>query len=151
MPSVVRDGIETLVAVGLCAQLAAWDLVEWSEGEIPAGAVRAARLGPVEPPNMPDERVLVTPRPAIVVRGQVVDLPIGIAWRGAVDADPLQGLNFLAALQRRLYRLPPITLGGARVSGARVESSGMLPPDTARRPAATASILFRARIPSANA
>lgn len=150
MPSAVPDDIEALVAVGFLEQLAEWDLVTWEPGQIAPDAVRPARLGPDEPANMPDERVLVTPRAVLPVRGRIVDVGIGIAWRGPVDGDALDGLNFIGAIRRRLYRIPPMTFGTVRVSGARIESSGMLPRDTARRPAATASILFRALIARVN-
>lgn len=151
MPSAMPDGLEARVALGFLTKLDEWDLVTWSETEpYTAETVRPAYLGPSEPANAPHERVIVTARTALQIRGQIVDVPLGVAWRGPVDGDDLQGVNFLGLLARRLYRIGPLELGGVRVAGARIESSGVLPRDSSRRLMATATILFRARIASAN-
>jgi hypothetical protein len=147
MPSAVRDGLETLLALGLLDALDGWDLLTWQESAAyPSNVVRPAYIGPADPPNAPDERVLVTPRTAIAERGRVVLVPVGIAWRGPVDGDPLAGLNYLAILERRLYRLPAMTLGTVPVAGCRRADAGPLPPDAERRPRAAATYLFRCRM-----
>jgi hypothetical protein len=117
-----------------------------ASGPYPSDAVRPAYLGATDPPAAPDERVLVTPRPTVSERGRVVLVPVGIAWRGPVDGDDTAGLNFLALLERRLYRLPARTWGDLTVGGARRADSGLLPRDAQRRPRAAATYLFRCRM-----
>lgn len=150
MVSTMPDSLEAQLALGLLEKLDEWGIVTWADAEYLPDAVRPAFLGPSEPRNAPAERVIVTARRLQRIRANIVEIPVGIAWRGPVDGDDLDAINFLGLLERRFYRLPPTTFGAVRVSGARVESAGTLPRDTSRRLAATATILFRARMTTEN-
>lgn len=158
MPSQVREGLEVQLAVGLAAQLAAWDVVSYvADGVYPSGVVRPLYFGPDEPVNAPDERVILTPRTALEVgpSRRTVEVPVGFNWRGRPQTDAggqhyLDGLDFLSMLRRRLPRFAG-TLGGIPVSGVRHESSGSIGNDSRRRPGATATYLFRCRLVGVNA
>jgi len=151
MVSPAPDGLEVQVALGLLTALDGWDILTYAAtGTYPANVLRPAYLGADDPPAAPDERVLVTPRVAIPERGRIVSVPVALSWRGAVDAESVAGLNFLALLERRLYRLPAATWGQVSISGARRSEAGALSRDAQRRPRAAATYLFRCRMASAN-
>ena len=151
MVSPAPDGLEVQVALGLLAALDGWDVLTYAAtGTYEPDAERPAYLGADDPVGAPDERVLVTPRPFMPERGRVVLVPVGIAWRGAIDAEHVAGVNFLALLERRLYRLPPQRWGSVSVTGARRADAGGLPRDAQRRPRAAATYLFRCRMATAS-
>lgn len=151
MPSTAPDSIETLLALGIAAELGESDIVTYApSGTYPADAVRPLYFGPDEPANTPDERVLLTVRPAVPTRGRIGVVTAGISWRGPVDGDPLAGLNFVGLLFRRLHRLDHHAFGAVRVGTTRQTSAGTLGRDARRRPAASANYLFRLLHPSAN-
>lgn len=142
----LTGSLEGQLAVGFLAALDAWSLVTWRPlTEYQPSDVRPAYLGPTDPPNAPDERVLLTPRVAVQVPGsQFVDVPLGFLYRGPVGGSALVALDVLGAVRRRLRGLPPQTYGTVRASLPRV-TGGVLPVDGNRRPLASATILFRCR------
>jgi len=154
MPSAtLPDSLEARVAVGLAAQLGEWDIVTFEpSGQYALDAVRPVYLGPNDPVNAPDERVVLTPRTPIAVptSRRSVDVPIAIGWRGPVDGDPAGAVNFLGLLRRRFVRLGRLDLDGIPVNGVRHQYSGALPRDTGRRFGASATYLFRCREATAN-
>jgi hypothetical protein len=154
MPSAtLPDSLEAALVLGLAEQLGTWDIVTFeASGEYDVDAVRPVYLGPNEPVNAPDDRVVLVARTPLAVgeSRRTVDVPVGIGWRSAVDADPLEAVKFLGLIRRRLVRLGRVDLGGIPVNGVRHQYSGALGRDTARRLGASATYLFRCREATAN-
>lgn len=157
MPSAELDDLLTIeaeLALGIAAQLAEWDIAAWSGGidvEYPDPMpARPIYLGPDEPANTPDERVLLTVKPAMPVRGRITETPVSFNWRGADGGDPLDGLRFTGLLYRRLHRLAHFQFGVVRVGLVRQTSAGTIGRDSRRRPGATANYLVRGLNPTAN-
>ncbi len=121
MPSTMPDGLEAQLVLGLLDALDAWDLLTWSpDAAYASDAVLPAFIGPDEPANAPAERVIVTPRTPRRLTTRIVDVPVGINYRGPEDGDELAATNYLGLLRRRLYRLPATRFGDVRVNGVRV-------------------------------
>lgn len=153
MPSpVLSDALEVQLAHGLAQQLADWDIVSYAgpDAAYEADAVRPLYFGPDEPANSPDERVLLTVRPATKVRGSIVVVPVGFLWRGPVGSIAQDGLNFTGMLFRRLDRLSHHAFGTARVGAVLYQNAGTLGTDTKRRASASANYLFRGILASVN-
>lgn len=154
MPSTMPDTAEARIAEGLAEQLAAWDIVTYlaDDATYPADAVRPLYFGPADPPNAPDERVLLTASSGVRVpeTRRQLDVPVAILWRGEPDADPLEALNFLGLLGRRFVGMHRLNLAGVPVNGIRRAYAGTIPPDASRRPSASVRYLFRCREASAN-
>lgn len=153
MPSTMRDSLESALAAGLGARLAAWDIVTFSADQTyDLDALRPAFYGPDEPPNAPDERVLLTVRTPIPVPDtrKTVDVPVGFNWRGTAGGDPLEGGRFLGLLKRRLHRFGPAMFGEIPVAIVRFQNGGTIGRDSRRRLGATATYHFRCREATAN-
>lgn len=158
MSSTVADlapGIVSQLVVGLGAQLADWELCTFeSSAPYAVDAVKPTYIGPNEPANAPDSRILLTGGRGIPVLStrRTYDYPVTIAWRLAPwPAGNVNHANdFLDTLRRRLVGLGPITLGGIPVNGVRFAYDGVLARDSRQRHEAVARYLFRAREASAN-
>ncbi len=153
MPSAtLSNALEVELAHGIAQALADWDIVTYTgpDATVPADAVRPLYFGPDEPANTPDERVLLTVRPAVKIRGQIVGVPVALLWRGEPGTIAQDGLNFTGLLFRRLDRLSHYTFGTVRVGAVLYQSAGTLGPDTKRRASASANYLFRGILASVN-
>jgi hypothetical protein len=143
-----QSSTESLLTLGFAAQLDAWGIGTWeAEADYTAVSVRPIYLGPDEPANAPDERIILTVRSPRPVTGspRTVDVPIGINWRGPADGDQHGAIDFLGVLHRRLDHLGPRTFGSVPVNGLRRQDAGPIGRDSRRRAGATATYLFRCR------
>lgn len=152
MLSVVPDSMEATLADAVALQLAAWEIVSY-RGRTTAfedGDNRPLYLGPDEPVNAPAERVLLTVRPSLVIRGRIAETQIGFNWRGPENGDPLAAVSFTGMLYRRLHRLAHFAFGTVHVGLVRQLSAGSIGRDSRQRPGATANYSFRGLNPSVN-
>lgn len=160
MPSALSetlpDSLEAQLVYGIAEQLAAWDIVAWSDPRdedadpYTADTIRPTYLGPDEPATAPDERVLITAAPLVHITARTVEVPVGFNWRGPEDSDPLGGLSFTGMLYRRLHRYGPALFGTVRVGAVLFRSAGSIGRDHRRRPGATANYAFRGQLASVN-
>lgn len=153
MPS-TADGYSAHLVQGVAAALAAWELGTYrDDGQYVAGEFRPIYFGPSEPPNSPDERLLLTVgTPARSASGstRTVLTPVGFNWRGAEDGDVLEAVNVIDQIERRLHRLAHYQFGAVRVGLVLRDSAGALGQDGRRRQGASATYTFRGRLDSVN-
>lgn len=147
------DGYTTLLGNGIAAELDEWALGTWRESSAyGTDDTRPIYIGPNEPPQAPDERLIVTVHTPMRVAGSraLVETSVGLNYRAEPTDDDRPARNLLDALYRRLDRLGPHTFGAVQIGAVLHQSSGLLGQDGARRYSASATYLFRGRLASVN-